>query len=96
MNFDAFNIVSIPRLKNAATDILATSIARLVPTNNRCSIELILRPAVPNNITNLRVFDEDPQILEFLTNDENFKESVIDDEETSSKSPKWEFHTQRG
>ena len=27
------------------------------------------------------MFDDDPQILDFLTNDENFKESVIDDEE---------------
>ena len=29
----------------------------------------------------MRVFDDYPHILEFLTNDENFKESVIDDEE---------------
>ena len=29
--FDAFNIISIPRIKKAATDLLA---ARLVPTNN--------------------------------------------------------------
>ena len=60
MNFDAFNIVSIPRLKNVATDLLATSAASLFPTNNRCSIELIFRPAVPDNITNLIVFDDDP------------------------------------
>ena len=81
MNFNAFNIVSIPRLKNAAADLLATSATRLVPTNNRCSIELIFRLTVPDNITNLRVFDDDPQIFEFLTNDENFKGVVIDDEE---------------
>ena len=65
-NFDVFNIMSIPRLKNAAADLLATLAARLVPTNNRCSIELIFRTAVPDNITNLRVFDDYPQILEFL------------------------------
>ena len=46
MNFDAFNIVSIPRLKNVATDLLATSVARLVPTNNKCSTELIFRSSV--------------------------------------------------
>ena len=80
-NFDAFNIVSIPRLKNAATDLLAISTARLVPTNNRCSIEVIFRVAVPYSITNIRVFDDDPRILEFLTNDENFKGVLIDDEE---------------
>ena len=49
----AFNIVSIPRLKNAAADLLATSAARLVPSNNRCSIELLFRPSVPDMITNL-------------------------------------------
>ena len=65
-NFDAFNIILIPRLKNAAADLLATSVARLVPTNNRWPIELILGPAIPDNITNLRVFDDDPKILEFF------------------------------
>ena len=32
-------------------------------------------------ITNLRVFDDDQQILECLTNDETFKGAIIDDEE---------------
>ena len=55
-----------------------------MPTNNKCSIELIFRPSIPHNVTNLRVFDDDQQILEFLTNDENFKDLVIDDEEHKS------------
>ena len=63
LNFDAFNIVSIPRLKNAAADLLATSAARLVPTNNQCSIEFIFKPAVPENITNLRAFNDGSKIL---------------------------------
>ena len=68
-SFCAFNIVSIPRLRNATVDLLATSATRLVPSNNRCSIELLFRPSVPNMITNLRVFDDNQQILECLTND---------------------------
>ena len=80
-NFFAFNIVSIPRLKNATADLLATSAARLVPSNNKCSIELIFRPSIPDMITNLRVFDDDQQILECLMNDETFKGAIIDDEE---------------
>ena len=96
MNFDAFNISLIPRLKNAATDFLAIYVARLVPANNKCSIELIFRPYVLDNVTNLRVFDDDQEILEFLTNDETFKDSVIDEEEHQSQSSKWELHTQRG
>jgi len=51
--FNTFNIVSIPRLKNAAAHLLATSAARLVPSNNRCSVELLFRPSVPDMITNL-------------------------------------------
>ena len=38
MNFDAFNINLIPRLQNAVADLLATSAAIFVPTNNKCSI----------------------------------------------------------
>ena len=79
--FNAFNIISIPRIKNAAADLLATSAARLIPTNNRCYVELLFRPSVPDMITNLRVFDDDQQIIECLTNDEVFKGSIIDDEE---------------
>ena len=79
--FNAFNIVSIPRLKNAVADLLATSVARLVPSNNQCSVELLFRPLVLDMITNLQVFDDDQQILECLTNDETFKGAIIDDEE---------------
>ena len=79
--FSAFNIVSIPRLKKAAADLLATSAVRLVSSNNRCSVELLFRPSVPDMITNLRVFDNDQQIIECLTNDETFKGAIIDDEE---------------
>ena len=78
-NFNAFNINSIPRLQNAVVDLLATSATRLVPTNNKCLVELIFRPSIPYNVTNLRVFDDDQHILEFLTNDDTFKDSVIDD-----------------
>ena len=61
--------------------MLATSAARLVPTNNICSIELLFRPSVPDNITNLRVFDDDQQILECLMNNDTFKGAIIDDED---------------
>ena len=61
--------------------MLATSAARLVPTNNRCFVELLFRPSVPDMITNLRVLDDNQQIIECLTNDEVFKGAIIDDEE---------------
>ena len=81
MHFNAFNINAVPRLKNVAADLLATSASRLVPTNNKCFIELIFRPSVTDNVTNLRVFDGDEQIINFLTNEEPFKGSIIDEEE---------------
>ena len=80
-HFNAFNINSIPRLQNVVADFLATSASRLVPTNHKCSIELIFRPSIADNITNLRVFDDDKNIIDFMTNDKVFKESMIDDEE---------------
>ena len=79
--FNAFNINSIPRIKNVAANFLVFYASRLVPTNNKCAIELIFRPAVPDNVTNIRVFDDEEQIIDFLTNEETFKDSVIDDEE---------------
>ena len=80
-NIYAFNIVSIPRLKNAAANLLATSAARRVPSNNKCSIELLFRLLVADMITNLHVFYDDQQILECLMNDETFKGAIINDEE---------------
>ena len=80
-HFNAFNINAIPIIQNVVDDLLTTSTSRLVPTNNKCYIEQIFRPSVPNSITNLRVFNDDEKIINFLTNDEVFKESIIDDEE---------------
>ena len=51
--FNAFDIVSILRLKNAVADLLDTSAARLVPSNNWCSVEVLFRPSVLDMITNL-------------------------------------------
>ena len=59
IHFNAFNINAVPRLQNVAVDLLATFASILVPTNNKCSIELIFIPSVPDNVTTLRVFDDD-------------------------------------
>ena len=85
INFHTFNIYSIPREKNAVADLLATLVARLVPTNNRCLIELFFRSSVPDNITNMRVFHDDQQILECLMNYDAFKGAIIDDKEDQTE-----------
>ena len=44
-------------------------------------MELLYKPSVPNNISNWKVFEGDEQIIKFLTNQDNFKDLAIDDEE---------------
>jgi hypothetical protein len=43
-------------------------------------VELLYKPSVPNNISNWKVFEGDEQIINFLTNQDNFKDLAIDDE----------------
>ena len=43
------------------------------------SIELFFRPSIPDNITNWRFFNDDSQIIAFLTGEDAFKNSVIDE-----------------
>jgi len=45
------------------------------------SVQLILRPSVPDNVTNFRVFDDDEQIINFLASKDVFKDVAIDDQE---------------
>jgi hypothetical protein len=83
-NFNAFNITVIPCSKNMVVDSLAIVASRLSPLEDfeasRFSIEFLYRPSVLDNITNWKVFEGDEQILEFLTNGENFKDLAIDDD----------------
>jgi hypothetical protein len=48
-------------------------------------VELLYKPSVPNNISNWKVFEGDEQIISFLTNQDNFKDLAIDDEEFQEK-----------
>jgi hypothetical protein len=40
----------------------------------------LYKPSIPNNISNWKFFEGDDQIVDFLTNQENFKDLAIDDE----------------
>src|SRR5699024_3383888 len=44
-------------------------------------VELIFRPAMPNNISNWQVFKDDEQIIEFFHCEKTFKNVVIDEKE---------------
>jgi ribonuclease HI len=83
-HFEAFNITAIPREKNILVDSLATTASRLSPLEDyeasRFTVELLYKPSVPNNISNWKVFEGDEQIINFLTNQDNFRDLAIDDE----------------
>jgi hypothetical protein len=59
-------------------------------------VELLYKPSVPNNISNWKVFEGDEQIINFLTNQENFKDLAIDDEVFQEKLVETDPHEQRG
>ena len=50
---------------------------------------MIFRPSIPDNIFNWRVFDNDVQVLNFLMNDDTFKDSAID--EVTHDENLWDF-----
>jgi hypothetical protein len=49
-------------------------------------MELLYKPSVPNNIFNWKVLEVHEQIINFLTNQDNFKDLAIDDEVFQEKS----------
>ena len=55
-HFDAFNIISVPRVQNQEADLLANVASKLIPSENFTldffSVELIFRPSIPDNIFN--------------------------------------------
>ena len=77
-HFDAFNIISVPRAQNQEAYLLANVASKLIPLENITpdffSVELIFRPSILDNVFNWRVFDNDVQVLNFLTNDDTFKD----------------------
>jgi ribonuclease HI len=79
-SFDAFNITFIPHNKNIDAYILANTTSRSIPPSDGFSIEMIFRPSISNNIMNWLVFNNDPQIINFLAISYVFQDFVIDDE----------------
>ena len=84
-HFIAFNISSIPRLQNASANLLANVASKLIPSEDfspdRFSIELIFRPSIPDNITNWRIFNDDPDIVNFLTSEGSYSNQIINEDQ---------------
>ena len=81
--FTAFNISSIPILQNASADLLANVASRLITSEefnpDRFSIELVFRPSISDVVTNCRVFNNDYNIIDFLTSEGSYEEQIIDE-----------------
>jgi hypothetical protein len=107
-NFEAFNIIAIPREKNILVDSLATTSSKLSPLEyyeaSRFTVETLYKPSVPNNISDWKVCEGDEEIINFMTNQDNLKDLSIDDEvfqeqstetdpQTSQPTEKFKSHT---
>lgn len=59
--------------------------ANLIPSEdfspNRFSIELIFRPSIPDKIKNWRIFNDDPDIVSFLTSEGSYTNQIIDEDQ---------------
>jgi ribonuclease HI len=80
-DLDAFNLIVIPREHNAKEDELAVAASTLQLPNGladeNISVEVIFRPSVPNNIDHWQVFDDDKQMIKFLTHMHEFSDLDI-------------------
>jgi hypothetical protein len=98
-HFEDLNITVIPRTKNILVDSLATVASRLSPLEDyeasQFTVELLCKPSVPNNISNWKVFEGYEQIVKFLTNQDNFKNLAIDDDEFQELSTETVPQTRR-
>lgn len=74
-------MISVPRIYNATIDILANAFAQMSPLKYGFFIEIIYKPFVPDNITNFRVFNDDQQILYFISNTDVFKDEIIEEDD---------------
>ena len=78
--FNAFGIKFVLRMHNAIAGTLANATARFTPLRDGFSIEVIYKPSIPDNVTNLRVYNDDQQVLDFMLNTNIFKDTVMEEE----------------
>lgn len=57
--FQAFNIILVPRIHNEAMNSLVKAAARMTPLRGIFSIDILYKWSVPKRVTNLCVFEDD-------------------------------------
>jgi ribonuclease HI len=80
-DLDDFNLIVIPREQNSKADKLAVVSSTLqLPDgliDENISMEVIFQPSVPNNVDHWQVFDDDKQMVKFLTRMHEFSDLDI-------------------
>jgi ribonuclease HI len=70
-DLDALNLIAIPREQNAKADELAVATSTLQLSDNlideNISVEVIFKPSLPDNLNHWQAFDDDKQVIKFLT-----------------------------
>ena len=70
-DLDSINLIVIPREQNSKADELAVVASTLqLPDSlidENISVEVIFRPSIPDNMNHWQVFDDDKQVIKFLT-----------------------------
>ena len=83
--FDHIEFTAIPRELNAKADRLAVAASTLQRSleliDKEVKMEVIFRPSVPDNVDNWQVFDDDKQVIKFLSNLGEFAGFHISEEE---------------
>jgi hypothetical protein len=77
-NFDALDLVAIPRDHNFKADELAVVASTLQLSQDlmdgNVKVEVIFRPSVPDNVDHWQIFDDDKQVIKFLNNIQEFSD----------------------
>jgi ribonuclease HI len=80
-DFDAIDLIAIPREQNSKADELAVAASTLqLPDSlidENISVEVIFRPSVPDNMNHWQVFDDDKQMVKFLLHIHEFSDLGI-------------------
>ena len=82
-SFCSLNIRSVPRSQKFDADLLANTASRLIPPEvlspQTFSIELMSIPSIPDNVISWKVFDDEHQILDYLSAQNTFEGMTIDE-----------------
>ena len=87
--FEEYKFFIIPRSKNTIADayvIAANTFKILIDPNKTYTIEVKHRPAIPNNVKYLQVFQDDDHIEDFLTLSGDYENMIIEEEEEEEKA----------